>query len=136
METLSSRIINQTKRAYPDGYGFAIDFLKHADRAIPDLRDAACACAALAFKPRRRTLRTPWRPVPLHYPFHSADVARFVSAWQPSAGRAEWWLIEAAQLVIQFALHPDTPPRLRAQCELALAKAGHVGYDMPAEQTA
>lgn len=103
-------------RTYPDGYGFALAYLKadEPDFNPAHLRDCARRIVAEAFA--RNTGH--WR----HVRTNDDDLIRYVVA-QADLGW-EHWLIEAAQLVHAAALAGDKEAaRLMAYC-------GHPGFSV------
>jgi len=117
--------IAATGRKYPDGYGFALTFMQNAGSELPAIRAAAFECVRHQFANPKKHRR-------------DSDVARFVAAYEGAPehqfGRtgsphpACWWLIEAAQLLVQWGLWDGAPPRLKSQIAATLKAAGHPGY--------
>lgn len=113
MPDLVDTCIKATGRVYPDGYGFALAFLKD-DPTTGDLanirhRANDIVDRVLDFAPADQAL--------------ADDVAGYVNAWA-STGDPGWrrWLIEAAQLVLQDALGGSTGSAR------VLKQWGHPGY--------
>jgi hypothetical protein len=101
----------ETKRTYPDGYGFALTYLR-AD-AGPD-----------HFKAMRESA---WKAVKAESKKGNPDASRFVAAYtEANASRPNkgwpWWLIEAAQLVLAAALSGSR------DAAATLRLWGHPGY--------
>lgn len=108
---------NATGRTYPPGYGFALRYLWKAESAGPDHLKAMQDSA--------------WRAVKGQAKRGNPDAAAFVSAYAESrettpAGGWQFWLIEAAQLVLAEALLG------RAHARRTLALWGHPGYEREA----
>ena len=109
MGKLLDDCLAHTGREYPDGYGFAIAYLD--DRLNPvHLRDAACAIVGDAYGVNGSAADR-----------KDSDLVAFVVAYA-SAECAEDYLIEAAQLCLQWALAGNR------HAVNAMRLCGHPGY--------
>lgn len=103
----------ETGKTYPDGYGFALAYLRGTKRDDFNpawLRDCARRIVARAFEDGGRPIcRT------------DRDLIRYIVA-QEKIGW-EYWLIEAAQLVHAAALNGDK------EAARVMALCGHPGFD-------
>lgn len=143
-----------TGREYPAGYGHALIYLDEAESAYSQLFNAACDCVCFAFAEKQRcsgfaggddvarfaqavAWGEGWRGSIVRYYHLASDSfitpARNFDPRREGLERVEFpkfcaWLIEAAQLVLQFALTDDAPRALRTKCAEALKAAGHPGY--------
>lgn len=101
----------ETGRDYPDGYGFALAYLKN-DAGPADFKAM-----------KRQAVLATARALDANKPF-LADAADFANAVAEANGRGwPWWLIEAAQVVLADALGGN-----KGSCAV-LAQWGHPGYD-------
>ena len=96
-----NRCLDVTKRAYPEGYGFALEYLKTDPDAydLVSMRDAVLAAVMRRAKAGNQ------------------DAPAFLSAFVggrscgPTYAGWAWWLIEAAQLVHSDALAGNAKSR-------------------------
>lgn len=95
-QDLIDRCKSITGRTYADGYGFALGYLTNnpGPDELKAMRERAADIAASVIRAKSFVTH------PLRY-----DATRFVAALaeQPLSGGWYWWLIEAAQLVLQDA---------------------------------
>ena len=114
---LVDKCLTWTQRDYPDGYGFALCYLD--ENLTPSiLKNAADDVVLAAFSEKGR--REGW--------CDDSDLTAYVSAIA-NAKRPEDWLIEGAQLVLQWANY-DGRGSIKRACSQALAKCGHPGHDL------
>jgi hypothetical protein len=120
-----SDCLKATKRHYPAGYGFALTFIEDdAGNHLAEIMEAANACVRYSFRAKTRE--------------RDSDVAAYAYAFltRPDTRHGEtgaphpavYWLIEAAQVLVQWGLDDKLPKALKTQIHNALRVAGHPGY--------
>lgn len=156
-DNLAQMCQEATRRAYPDGYGFAIEYCSGAADATIQLHKAACAAVAFAFSkigvkrqlhkapdiarfalamaelPHSGTIRQ-WfdadgKPVKLARSIRQNRDGTYEGGWRCEEYPATYgWLVEGVQLVLHAALGDCWPPAIVRRCREALREAGHPGY--------
>lgn len=108
MSKLLDDCLKTTGRSYPDGYGFALAYLKD-DPSVDDLKAMKTAADSALFRWARKRIG------------HGNDAVRYAEALNDGIGWPRW-LVEAAQLVLADALAGGR------KSKATLKRWGHPGY--------